>query len=226
MKYAFATAALVAAVVSAQTLADIPACALPCLSDAVTKNTNCQVTDYKCICEHGDALQSAAGSCVMDKCGAQEAVSTVLPALKGMCAKVMAAAPAPAPSAQAAPSSPAAPAPPASSETCTDEAKSTPPPPPPAMSTSTYEAMSASSSECEPEKPESTPMTYAASSAPVTAPYPVSSAAAYPTTTMVKVGTNGTSPSTNSPPIATAGAATVGGSVAALAAFAVAALAL
>ncbi|KAK7995377.1 hypothetical protein PG990_014150 [Apiospora arundinis] len=221
MKYAFATAALAAAVVSAQTLADIPACALPCLSDAVTKNTNCQVTDYKCICEHGDALQSAAGSCVMDKCGAQEAVSTVLPALKGM----------PPPSSPAAPAPPAgtttaqAP-PPASSETCTDEAKSTPPPPPPAMSTSTYEAMSASSSECEPEKPESTPMTYAASSAPATAPYPVSSAAAYPTTTMVKVGTNGTSPSTNSPPIANAGAATVGGSVAALAAFAVAALAL
>ncbi|KAK6858511.1 hypothetical protein PG995_006210 [Apiospora arundinis] len=216
MKYAFATAALVAAVVSAQTLADIPACALPCLSDAVTKNTDCQVTDYKCICEHGDALQSAAGSCVMDKCGAQEAVSTVLPALKGMCAKVMAAAPAPAPSAQAAPSSPAAPAPPAGTTTAQapprpaarrapTRPRAPPPPPPPAMSTSTYEAMSASSSECEPEKPD---------------------AAAYPTTTMVKVGTNGTSPSTNSPPIATAGAATVGGSVAALAAFAVAALAL
>ncbi|KAK6836683.1 hypothetical protein PG987_007178 [Apiospora arundinis] len=222
MKYAFATAALVATVVSAQTLADIPACALPCLSDAVTKNTNCQVTDYKCICEHGDTLQSAAGSCVMDKCGAQEAVSTVLPALKGMRPPSSPAAPAP-PAGTTTAQTP----PPASSETCTDEAKSTPPPPPPAMSTSTYEAMSASSSECEPEKPESTPMTYAAaSSAPATAPYPVSSAAAYPTTTMVKVGTNGTSPSTNSPPIATAGAATVGGSVAALAAFAVAALAL
>lgn len=79
MKYAFVTVALVAAVVSAQapSISDIPACALPCLSDAITKSTNCEVSDYKCICEHGDAIQSAAGSCVMDKCGATEAVCTL-----------------------------------------------------------------------------------------------------------------------------------------------------
>lgn len=51
MKYTAAILALAAAVVSAQSLSDIPTCAQPCIDDARTKETSCSATDYKCICK-------------------------------------------------------------------------------------------------------------------------------------------------------------------------------
>ncbi|KAK8062373.1 hypothetical protein PG997_014470 [Apiospora hydei] len=132
MKYAFTAVALIAAV-SAQDMSGIPACAVPCIQSAAA-TTSCSATDYKCICNDVDAIQSAASSCVMDKCGATVAVSQVLPAVKDFCAKVAAAPAAAAPAPES--SAPAAPAPaapsmseaehPAPTEDCTESMAPTP----------------------------------------------------------------------------------------------------
>ncbi|KAI0551160.1 hypothetical protein F4679DRAFT_182902 [Xylaria curta] len=87
MKYTVAALALAAAV-SAQSLSDIPACALPCIDDARTKETTCGADDYKCICDNIDKLQTAATSCVLSSCGADTALNQVLPAVQKFCAAV------------------------------------------------------------------------------------------------------------------------------------------
>ncbi|ORY71392.1 uncharacterized protein BCR38DRAFT_328080, partial [Pseudomassariella vexata] len=84
MKYSFAAAALVA-VVSAQSLSDIPSCALPCIDSARTSVTSCAIDDYKCICDSKDALTGAATGCVLEACGAEVAAGQVLPAVEALC---------------------------------------------------------------------------------------------------------------------------------------------
>ena len=76
MKYSFAALAL-AAVASAQTLADIPACALPCLDSAVASKTSCAQTDIACICKNFTAIEAASTSCIITKCGAAVATGTL-----------------------------------------------------------------------------------------------------------------------------------------------------
>ncbi|KAM5353034.1 hypothetical protein ACJZ2D_017091 [Fusarium nematophilum] len=68
--------------VHAQTLDDIPSCALSCLDGAIKENTSCSTTDYACVCENFDSLQGAASSCVIDACSADVAVNEVLPAIQ------------------------------------------------------------------------------------------------------------------------------------------------
>ncbi|KAI1336345.1 hypothetical protein F5Y15DRAFT_427049 [Xylariaceae sp. FL0016] len=87
MRYTIAAAAL-AALVSAQSLSDIPSCALPCIDDAIKSSTSCSETDYGCICENEDKLVSGATSCVLQDCGADVATSQVLPAVQKFCAAV------------------------------------------------------------------------------------------------------------------------------------------
>lgn len=87
MKYAFAAAALVA-VASAQSLSDIPSCAVPCIDDARTSATSCSKDDYACICKNQEALTAAATTCVLSDCGADKALNEVLPAVKAFCEKV------------------------------------------------------------------------------------------------------------------------------------------
>ena len=74
MKYAFAGLAL-AAIASAQSLSDIPSCALPCIQDAVTSSTSCDVSDFACVCENQSTLTGAATPCVISACGADVGVS-------------------------------------------------------------------------------------------------------------------------------------------------------
>lgn len=76
MQYAIA-AIVLAAVAQAQTLGDIPSCAVPCLDDAVSANTSCATTDVACICKPDNfaKVQGAATSCVIEKCGADVALS-------------------------------------------------------------------------------------------------------------------------------------------------------
>ncbi|KAJ2974910.1 hypothetical protein NUW58_g8507 [Xylaria curta] len=69
MKYIVAALA-VAAAVSAQSPGGIPQCAVSCIDDARTKETNCAANDYKCICSQADVLTTAATSCVLSACGA------------------------------------------------------------------------------------------------------------------------------------------------------------
>jgi cobalamin biosynthesis Mg chelatase CobN len=85
MKYSFVALAL-AALAQAQTRADIPSCALPCLDAAVTANTKCSTSDYVCICKDFDAVQAQATSCVIQKCGTDVAINKVLPATQALCA--------------------------------------------------------------------------------------------------------------------------------------------
>lgn len=76
MKFTAVAAISMAALVSAQSISDIPACALPCISTAVG-STSCGATDLKCICmkDNMSKIQGAATPCVIEKCGADKAVS-------------------------------------------------------------------------------------------------------------------------------------------------------
>ncbi|KAK8079085.1 hypothetical protein PG994_002892 [Apiospora phragmitis] len=178
MKYSF-TAATLLAVVAAQSMSDIPSCAVPCIQSAAATSTSCTATDYKCICNDVDAIQGAASSCVLEKCGATVAMSAVVPAVKSFCEKV-AAAPAAAPAMSQA--ADAAPAPAAESTPCTDEVMPTTAPAPMssaaavmtesttpvvAVPTSAPEAVSMSSPYAESSTPEAVSMSspYAESSA-------------------------------------------------------------
>ncbi|KAI0973201.1 hypothetical protein F4678DRAFT_459331 [Xylaria arbuscula] len=71
--------------VSAQTWNDIPACAQPCILNAVATVTSCGSTDYQCICASRDAVQTAATSCVITACGVDVALNQVLPAVNAAC---------------------------------------------------------------------------------------------------------------------------------------------
>ncbi|KAG5804908.1 hypothetical protein H9Q71_010513 [Fusarium xylarioides] len=84
MKYSFAIAALATAV-SAQSLADVPKCAIPCLDDAITSKTDCKTTDLTCVCKNFDEIRSSATGCVITKCGSDVAINEVLPATEKLC---------------------------------------------------------------------------------------------------------------------------------------------
>jgi len=88
MKFTAVAALAMAALVSAQSRSDIPACALPCLDDAVKSSTSCSTTDFTCICkkENFSKVQGAATGCVIEKCGSDVAISKVLPATEKLCA--------------------------------------------------------------------------------------------------------------------------------------------
>ncbi|KAG5984067.1 hypothetical protein E4U55_006202 [Claviceps digitariae] len=88
MKVSAVASVAMAGLVSAQSISDIPACAMPCLSTAVTSKTTCALTDIACLCEKANfvAVQAAATSCVLEKCGASKALSEVLPATQKLCA--------------------------------------------------------------------------------------------------------------------------------------------
>ena len=75
MKYSAVIVAALAAVASAQDISIFPECSLPCILDAVSSATTCTATDYACICKNMDALTAAATGCVVDKCGADVALS-------------------------------------------------------------------------------------------------------------------------------------------------------
>ncbi|KAH8204738.1 hypothetical protein TruAng_001072 [Truncatella angustata] len=87
MKYAFAAAAF-AAVVSAQDISTIPSCAVPCVDASRSKVTSCTETDYKCLCDNITKIQGDATTCVITSCGADVAVSKVLPAVQAFCEAV------------------------------------------------------------------------------------------------------------------------------------------
>lgn len=110
MKYSAVIVAALAAVASAQDISIFPSCSLPCILNAISTATNCQATDYPCVCKNMDALTAAATSCVVQACGIDVAtgmlsspcdrpiylecgpltvpVGTVLPATKQFCASV------------------------------------------------------------------------------------------------------------------------------------------
>lgn len=78
MKYALVAVALAAAV-HAQTIDDVPECAIPCLDDAIESETDCATDDYPCVCANFEAIQGVATSCVISECGAETALSRFFP---------------------------------------------------------------------------------------------------------------------------------------------------
>ncbi|CAJ2514146.1 Uu.00g022650.m01.CDS01 [Anthostomella pinea] len=84
MKFSIAAVAL-AAVVSAQSWSDIPACATPCIDDAIASTTTCAADDYACICSNEDVIEPAAEDCVVTACGEDVAVGEVEPAVAAFC---------------------------------------------------------------------------------------------------------------------------------------------
>ncbi|KAI0509003.1 hypothetical protein F5B22DRAFT_376134 [Xylaria bambusicola] len=87
MKITLAIITFVAAA-SAQTWADIPACAQPCILDAAASTTDCADTDYACICAAQDTVEPAAEECVVAACGEEAAENEVLPAVAALCSSV------------------------------------------------------------------------------------------------------------------------------------------
>ncbi|KAI1767981.1 hypothetical protein GGR53DRAFT_480366 [Hypoxylon sp. FL1150] len=85
MKYTIAAVTVLLTVVSAQSPSDIPRCAVPCIDDARTSNTNCAADDYPCICSNKATLTTAATSCILQACGADVATNQVLPAVNALC---------------------------------------------------------------------------------------------------------------------------------------------
>ncbi|KAL6887986.1 hypothetical protein GGI43DRAFT_388056 [Trichoderma evansii] len=87
MKFTLALATFVVAVYG-QTIADIPACAIPCIDSAIASATTCSTTDLTCVCETSnfDAIEAASTSCVITACGASVAINQVLPAVQALCA--------------------------------------------------------------------------------------------------------------------------------------------
>jgi hypothetical protein len=84
MKFSFAAvASLLASVAYSQTIASevaqIPSCALSCLTTAIT-GAGCGLTDYACQCGSSkDAITKAATPCVVSSCSTSDALSMFLP---------------------------------------------------------------------------------------------------------------------------------------------------
>ncbi|KAI3325709.1 hypothetical protein HD806DRAFT_533373 [Xylariaceae sp. AK1471] len=85
MKFTLASMAFAAAVVSAQSWSDIPACAQPCITDAAASTTGCAADDYACICAAQDVIEPAAEDCVIAACGEDVAETQVIPAVAALC---------------------------------------------------------------------------------------------------------------------------------------------
>ncbi|ATY67354.1 Extracellular membrane 8-cysteine CFEM [Cordyceps militaris] len=81
----FAIAAALFTLATAQTVNDIPSCAMPCLNDAITSKTSCQTTDIPCVCKNIAAVQGAATACVIKACGSDVAINKVVPAAEALC---------------------------------------------------------------------------------------------------------------------------------------------
>ena len=69
----------------------IPACAQPCIADAVKSASTCGASDTACQCKPDNVskIQTAATNCVVDKCGIAVAL-TVQPAAAAACASLTA----------------------------------------------------------------------------------------------------------------------------------------
>ena len=79
MKFSAAILPALVAVASAQSLDIFPDCALKCIQDAVGTATKCDLADFACVCKSMDTLTAAATPCVLEKCGADVALSTSPP---------------------------------------------------------------------------------------------------------------------------------------------------
>lgn len=73
MKYAYAAVA-VAAIARAQSVGDLPECAIPCIEDAVASASDCSIDDLACLCGEISAIQADATTCVLSECGPETTI--------------------------------------------------------------------------------------------------------------------------------------------------------
>ncbi|KAK0735402.1 hypothetical protein B0T21DRAFT_255169, partial [Apiosordaria backusii] len=78
MKYPAALLALVAAV-SAQDISIFPECSLDCIIKGIGAGTDCELTDFACVCENTQSLVTSATPCVLSACGPDVALSKLPP---------------------------------------------------------------------------------------------------------------------------------------------------
>ncbi|KAF7554639.1 hypothetical protein G7Z17_g2786 [Cylindrodendrum hubeiense] len=64
-----------------------PECSIECLNDGTEKATDCSTTDAVCWCVQSnyEAIYNQAVNCVMEECGADKAIESVLPAAIEFC---------------------------------------------------------------------------------------------------------------------------------------------
>ncbi|KAM6485259.1 hypothetical protein HDV62DRAFT_403982 [Trichoderma sp. SZMC 28011] len=74
------------AVVYGQTINGVPACAIPCIEDAISSQTSCAATDFACACPSIDAVSAAGAACVVAACGQDVATNQAFPAVQAFCA--------------------------------------------------------------------------------------------------------------------------------------------
>ncbi|KAF3056807.1 CFEM domain-containing protein [Trichoderma breve] len=75
-----------AAVVYGQTINGVPACAIPCIEDAISSQTSCAATDFACACPSISAVSAAGAPCVVAACGEDVATNQAFPAVQAFCA--------------------------------------------------------------------------------------------------------------------------------------------
>lgn len=68
-------ASLLAGLVAAQSVSDLPPCSQQCIRNSIKNKTNCAETDVKCVCSNFDAIQGDAIGCVISSCGQDKAIS-------------------------------------------------------------------------------------------------------------------------------------------------------
>lgn len=80
MKFSLAALALAAAV-HAQSIDDVPRCAIPCLDASIKSKTSCQPRDLACLCQPDniDKVRADASGCVLAKCGAETGTAAFSP---------------------------------------------------------------------------------------------------------------------------------------------------
>lgn len=188
MKFSAVALVAIAAVASAQSIADIPACAQTCLLPAL-QATGCDLTDFKCSCSNNKFVSDST-ACIQKACPPADVIKAAK-ATYELCKSVGVIIPTQAPS--AAPSTTAAP-----------------------VSTSSAAQVSTSTAAPEPTSTEAPSSTEEPTVAPSSYETEVpSSYVPVPTTiaTTTTVAGNGTAP-TVSPPTYTGGAVAVAGNVA------------
>jgi len=84
MKTSLAAIVALAAGAYAQGIADIPSCALTCLSTALSTDGCSSLTDFACHCKHTDLIPQAQ-PCIQKACPQQSQQAAVVSVIEGIC---------------------------------------------------------------------------------------------------------------------------------------------
>lgn len=80
----YTSAFLLIAVAAAQSISDIPSCAVSCLANGVQR-VNCGLTDFRCSCQKSTQLTQILTPCVQQSCPSVTDQQKVVTVLAGIC---------------------------------------------------------------------------------------------------------------------------------------------